>query len=647
MSGIAGIYNLDGRPVDERVLRAMTDVVSHRGPDGIGHWVAGPVGLGHLQLCTTPESLREHQPLVSPDGNYVITCDGRVDNREELVGALRDVAPVSTESTDVELILHAYIAWGLGFVERLVGDFAFAIWDSVRQQLICVRDPIGTRLFHYYLDGRRLLFGTEIKQLFRCPGVPRELDEEMLGLFLCSSFGDGQQTFYRNVKRLGGGHMLVASRSGVAVSHYWAPDPADRLQRGSDEEYAEEFLRLFQVAVRSRLRGVSPVALKLSGGLDSGSVAVMVGQMRREDPTLCPDFQAYSYDFGDYEGVDAPASVQSVAESAGIPLNWIDVGGIWGLQATADEWAWDEPYRPPFEAIERLSLARLRDDGVRVLLTGEGSDDLLHVGPLLHVQDWVRSLRLRSLWREWRHATPGYKQFVLRVMVRSLIPKVIRARRSGWTDEVPAWVAPEFARRTLLRERLAALEPRPRWAGSYDEALRTEIRYGGRSPIALAGDQLCAEYDIEWRHPFWDSRLAEFLVRLPPQQKYRQGVSKFILRRSVQGLLPEVVRRRAKKSSFISLFERGLRDKEASRLATLLVNPRLGELQVVDAAILRAAFGRYQGGDDVERGRLYWALASEEWLREAFSQPAPKRSGSGAVISPAKGGGNVGVVNQC
>ena len=144
----------------------------------------------------------------------------RVDNRGELIRDLVPLAPVTSSSTDVELVLHAYIVWGKACVKSIVGDFAFAIWDSKRQLIFCARDPIGVRLFHYYFDGRRFIFGTEIKQIFRGGDVPSRLNEVMLGLYLCGNFGDGEMTFYRDIKRLMGGYSLVASKEGWSLKNF-------------------------------------------------------------------------------------------------------------------------------------------------------------------------------------------------------------------------------------------------------------------------------------------------------------------------------------------------------------------------------------------------------------------------------------------
>lgn len=160
MSGITGIYHLDGRPVDPALLRRMTDIIGHRGPDGAGYWLDGPVGLGHRMLHPTPESLRETQPLLDETGNLCLTLDGRVDNREELRTALEDKGTKLRTDTDAELVLQAYECWGEECPKKIIGDFVFVIWDGRMRQLFCARDPLGVKPFYYYTDGRTFLYGS-------------------------------------------------------------------------------------------------------------------------------------------------------------------------------------------------------------------------------------------------------------------------------------------------------------------------------------------------------------------------------------------------------------------------------------------------------------------------------------------------------
>ena len=157
MSGIAGIFNRDGRPVDPDLLARMTDAIAHRGPDGAGHWADGAVGFGHQMLCTAPESLHEQQPWRDETGQLCLVLDGRVDNRAELQRALAAAGAHLGEDTDAELVLQSYEVWGEACPKRIIGDFAFAIWDARKQQLFCARDFLGIKPFYYYADERTFL----------------------------------------------------------------------------------------------------------------------------------------------------------------------------------------------------------------------------------------------------------------------------------------------------------------------------------------------------------------------------------------------------------------------------------------------------------------------------------------------------------
>lgn len=172
MSGIAAIYNLNGRPLDRALLLRLTDVIAHRGPDGSGLFVDGAVGLSHQMLRTTPESLHEEQPLADETGNLILTLDGRVDNRNELKAALKAKGFGLRADTDAELVLLAYQAWGEECPQRIIGDFAFVVWDKRNRHFFCARDPMGIRPFYYYLDDRTFLCGSELRQILRASDRP-------------------------------------------------------------------------------------------------------------------------------------------------------------------------------------------------------------------------------------------------------------------------------------------------------------------------------------------------------------------------------------------------------------------------------------------------------------------------------------------
>jgi asparagine synthase (glutamine-hydrolysing) len=203
VSAIAGVYFLDGQPVGCADVDRMVAIQAHRGPDGSGVWSKGPVGVGHCLLWTTPESLREKFPRISRAGELVLTADARIDNRHALIAALNRGDRSPEELTDGPLILAAYERWGERSPERLLGDFAFVVWDGRTQSLLCVRDYFGIKPFYYYHHpGRTFSFASEIKALMCLPCVPRRLNEVRVADYLASRVEDKVVTFYQDIFRL-------------------------------------------------------------------------------------------------------------------------------------------------------------------------------------------------------------------------------------------------------------------------------------------------------------------------------------------------------------------------------------------------------------------------------------------------------------
>src|SRR5881296_3903808 len=233
VSGIAGLWRLDGRPGEPAELDGMLARLAHRGPDGTGAWREGRVALGHGMLHTTPESLREQQPLVGTRGDLVLVADARVDNRAELCSLL----PAPSDATDAELILAAYERWGEACPEHLLGDFAFAIWDGRTQRLFCARDHFGVKPFYYHhRPGRLFALASEIKGLLVLPDVPRRLNETRVADYLVPLLEDKEITFYEEIVRLPPAHHMTVSRDGVRIERYWALDPSREIRMKSDAQ---------------------------------------------------------------------------------------------------------------------------------------------------------------------------------------------------------------------------------------------------------------------------------------------------------------------------------------------------------------------------------------------------------------------------
>ena len=282
MSAICGILYLDGKPVAAETVDTMMAKLSHRGRDGSGVWREGPLGLGHQMLHTTPESLHETLPFRDSSSDLVITADARIDNREELFDEFDIPPPERAGVADSKLILKAYEKWGEDCSKRLLGDFAFAIWDRRKQQLFCARDHVGFRTFYYYHSRRFLAFATEIKGVLAAPDVPRRLNETAVADYLVYNQQDLEITFYKGILRLPPAHVIVLQAGVLKKQSYWVPHTQPELKLPADDDYAQALLEKMTQAVRCRIRGAFPVGIMLSGGLDSSSVASLAARMLRD-----------------------------------------------------------------------------------------------------------------------------------------------------------------------------------------------------------------------------------------------------------------------------------------------------------------------------------------------------------------------------
>ncbi|MEW6544778.1 MAG: asparagine synthase (glutamine-hydrolyzing) [Nitrospirota bacterium] len=557
MSGIAGILHRDGQPVNRADLWRLTDCLAHRGPDGHGHWINGPVGLGHVLLQTTPESSHERQPWSDESGRLCLTLDGRVDNRDELQGALEGAGATFRNETDAELVLRAYECWGEGCAKRIIGDFAFAIWDEPSQRLFCARDHIGIRPFYYFLSGRLFLFGSEPHLILRHPDVHPEPNEGMIGEYLANQVTSQEETLFRGVLRLPPAHYLIVTPRSVRKTRYWDADPSNELHYRADAEYAEHFLSVFGEAVRCRLRSRTPVGADLSGGLDSSSVVGLVQSLVRRGAVLDKGFEAFSLVFPGTACDESPY-IDAVVERWGLRANkllpeFADADAI-ALQIRRHL---DFPDYPNQTMSNPLS-ALAREKGIAVVLTGIGGDDWLGSGFPPHA-DLLRSGRWLALIRQLRQDPQGLGLMQnLQELLAIVLPAwVLRPYR--WAvrrDGLPPWIDGGFARRVDLADRLRAPSPAGPFTSYAQRDIFLSLRSGEHTLSCELVDRSAARFGLENRHPFNDRRFIEFVLSLPQTQRQRDGRIKFIMRQAMRDLLPDLVRERQTKAEFSPVFLR-------------------------------------------------------------------------------------------
>ena len=647
MSGIAGIYHLDGKPVGHLELGGMIGSLAHRGPDKSDVWHTGPIGLGHQMLFTTPESLLERQPVVDRSGTLVLTADARVDNREELLSALRLRERPSREVTDATIILSAYERWGEQSPQHIIGDFAFAIWDQRRRHVFCARDAVGVKpIYYHYLPGRVFAFASEIKALLHLPQVPRQINDTKIVDYLASQAEDKAITFFEGIFRLPPAHSLTVTSERLSIREYWDLDPQREIKLGSPDEYAEAFREVFIEAVRCRLRSAYPVGLTLSGGLDSSSIVGVAKSLRNEmDPVpihtiSCVFDDVLTSDEREYMGLMVPCE--------GIQSHFVHPDRRSALDRI-DEILWhqDQPIYVRNYFLWTTMYDKAREEGVRVMLDGEDGDTVVSKGYqylyfLARAGKWntfadltespaltyyschevprgywlwryglpqVRGLARENRWLEFARAVDHIskrfnftrRQLILDYGVRPRTPDFLRRtwrslrRRSALvTREQPSGgrlVNPAVAQRVGYDERSSRLMARYSSPSSYREGHYQALTAGTASSVMEEDDKTSAAFGIEKRHPYFDRRLMEFCLAIPVDLRLHEGWPRWIQRRAMDGILPEEIRWRIDKADLGHNFERSFLEFERERIESVLNDP--GALsRYVDMSNLTSAYNR-------------------------------------------------------
>jgi asparagine synthase (glutamine-hydrolysing) len=529
MSGLAGIFNLDGRPAEVALLHRVTSAMSHRGPDGIHLMIDGPIAIGHCMLCTTPESLRESQPLWDEARTFCLAMHGRVDNRDELAAALKATGANLRDDTDAELVLKAYVAWGEDSPKRIVGDFSYIVWNSRERSLFCTRDHLGTKPLYYYTDGRVFAWASEIRQLLLLPTVPNQPNEGMVAEYLADSITSLEDTLYAGISRVPPAHSIVVSGRGLQKRRYWDIDPSSRIRYRNHLEYADHLQQILTEAVRCRLRSNAVTGAELSGGLDSSGIVGISQSLLGRGLAQTPGFETFSLT---YPGLpcDETPYFDAVVKMTGVRNNPVEAhtDPEWFAESarTYKDFP-DTPNSCMSAPINQLCAGK----GIRVLLTGLGGDE------------WLSGRYVSGFYSGVR-ATLGRSRVVTKLWTG------IRPQTA-----IPDWIPDSFARRVSLRDRIAS-QPRPRSFSPHQLAVRRALSDGFRIQGLAQQERHAAHYGIEYRHPYHDRRIAEFIAAIPPQRLYWKQESKPLLRRALRGLIPSSVLHRMSKAETSAVFTR-------------------------------------------------------------------------------------------
>ena len=658
MCGIAGIVASDRLHADERARAAlMRDVMTHRGPDGAGLVVDDRAALAHRRLSIV-DLAGGHQPLANENETIWVTYNGEIYNHASVRPELEAKGHRYRTRSDTETIVHAYEEWGNDCVERFRGMFAFAIWDASERRLLLVRDRLGVKPLYWTRvpatsdRGERLLFASEIKAILESGLVRARPNHAVLSEVLATRYTSGPETMFEGIYKLMPGHRLVYANGAITISQYWdvpldGPDP--RLEQQREPQLVEQFRALLQESVRLRLMADVPLGMFLSGGIDSSAVAaLMAREIDRPVQTFSVAFDDRAYSELNY--------AREVADAIGATRHEVVISDrdFFGALPRL-VWHEDEPIAHP-SSVPLHFVSALAREHVKVVLTGEGSDELL--------AGYGKYPRALLNWK----AAGVYERFVpgavRSVVASALVPRLPRAARRY---AIRSFLAMPRDPAAMFLDNFAAIPSRAQHelltpSVSTHDAYASSLRYFNAAPgghgwlgrmlytdiktylveLLMKQDQMSMSTSIESRVPFLDHKLVEFAARLPERLKLSGFTTKRILREAVRGLLPDAILSRPKMGfpvPFAAWVARDWFDVAREVLLDRRTQQRgITDTPAVERLLVDHRSGVRRGGDAI------WALLNLElWYRtfidgdgiQTLSAPARAVTNGAHTLQPA------------
>lgn len=549
MSGIFGIFNRDGKPVDKEIVNTMLDATSYWEPDERNLWRESSVALGHAMLWNTPESKYEHLPLVKDA--LVLTMDARIDNRDELMKELELPDRPIEEIGDSEFILAAYRKWGEECPNYLLGDFAFAIWDDKKKQLFCARDHVGIKQFYYHLSHGLFLFGNDLKVLTQYPNISKEINDEAVANYIVNhQLLSNTSTFFEAFEKLPPAHTLTISNKNMKKHCYWRLEDAPKVKLPNAEAYAKKLRELLEAAVYARMRSDYPITSHLSGGLDSSSIAVLAARKLKEKGQK---LLAFNWLHEPEEGDDATqsewANSKMIAEMEGIEHHYVSLTeeDIYSYMKKRDvtygetTTFWYE--YPILEAVQKRNS--------RTILTGWGGDELVSY----HGQAFYADLFLHGKWirlyKELSKQSPEagknlktlIKRFYFNVFLPIMPQKVyccmpkVKCKNDSYTyikQPISQKVDSEDVKKQLANFNLYSNRTVRSHKLAYWRNSHIQSRIESWNTVSRISK-------IEYNYPLLDKRLLEFTMGIPSKLFILNGEGRFIFREALKDVLGQEI----------------------------------------------------------------------------------------------------------
>lgn len=620
MCGISGFVKIKPSPGSREDLLRMMYRIRHRGPDGHGIHSDDMAFLGHRRLSII-DVAGGHQPMFNESGSLWITYNGEIFNHAQLRPYLESAGHLYQTRCDTETIVHAFEQYGPACVERFRGMFAFAIWDAANQKLFCARDRLGIKPLYYFYDGRVFAFASEIKALLEHPAVPREFDPSILPEYLALGFLAGERTFFKGIKKLLPGHFLTLDvpASTLDIRQYWdIPAAQPAAQAKGDDEWIAECRQRLEQTVEMRLMSDVPLGMFLSGGVDSSAIAALMKRLRTEP------VKTFAVGYAEEEYSELKYARQ-VSEAIGTDHHEVRVDSnafFDALPNLIDHE--DEPIAWP-SSVSLYFVSKLASEHVKVVLTGEGSDELF--GGYYRYQHYLFN-------RKWASAygmVPAFARGLIRRQIDggTLLSADLRRKLQhtfiGRENSVRGLHLDNFYAAFSEAECSSLIgngfsgDPYKSflqyWNESNPDTLSRMLYADGKTylvELLMKQDQMSMAASIESRVPFLDHTFVEFAATVPANLKIRDGVGKFIMKRAVEDLLPrEIIYR--KKMGFPTPLKQWFREKATDPLLTGLLDKNGFIAEYLNLDEVRSLIERQRSGTEDATDRLWRLINLQIW----------------------------------
>ena len=622
MCGIAGIvYVRSGKKAEQTLIKEMCVAIRHRGPDDMGIWTGGRAGIGMTRLSIIDLS-GGHQPIHNEDESLWIVFNGEIYNYPELRSMLSKKGHKFYTSSDTEVIIHLFEEYGPDCVRRLRGMFAFAIWDKVREELFIARDRLGIKPLHYYIDGDRLIFGSEIKSILKC-GVPREPHYPSLINYFFYGHVPDPDTMFKGVRKLPPGHFLIYRKGEAEVKQYWDikyeyGDPKP------EEFYIDRILEILDEAVGIHLISDVPLGAFLSGGIDSSLVvALMSRHMKEPVKTFSIGFRSQKFNELPYARMVAEKYKTEHHEEIVEP----DAKAV--IESLVKQF--DEPFADS-SAIPTYYVSRMAKKWVKVVLTGDGGDELF--GGYTHYltsritrhTSWIPDIIKKGVFRnvcrllpEW---SPGIN--ILRHISCDETERFVQKYARGMSllhNEI-------FSEE--LREKVGSTDPSPALICHLDKVsgrdpltklLYLDTKMYLPSDILTKVDRMSMLTSLEARVPILDHSLVEFAATIPPEMKIKGMTTKYLLKKAAERLLPKEVIYRPKQGFAVPINE-WIKGEWSKMCEDLLLGERALARNNFNPKFLNRIMTEHRWGRR-DHSHIIWTLmVLELWFREMIDAEA-------------------------